>query len=1004
MEIDNRPAWLSRAMNKNTPTRGQATVQTASEYSTELGGEVLFPTLRMGKGGKLRDAGIDEALEKNDYILIKGPPGKETAKKANAKSKQISLQIGRARGMNTGGALMALKEPAGLGTSPMTQKTSPPVGNKKAKVEKMPKRGAAPKVVDPRDEVMKLVAKKLKQDKTSVGIASPTAPMPTEMPAPMTTALAAPQVPAKKAEEEQLLSPTPVMAAKGKSIEGGDKVKKEGKGLAVVIDMGSPDKPEYEEASMGTPSDPPPGATGDEVKDNQHVLLSEGELVVPANVVRYHGLGMYEGLRRDALKGLGEMEDAGQVEYIDNDVKTAAAGMTIMNAQPNVATLGGIQKQQAVYNPALGQYGTAKAPEAASAKFVQTPGFIDKNKDGIDDKLQPSINKGIASPVSTGAITPASLNLGPTTNPNVVVGAGNVGSYTDNQTYKPGDGTTPPPADDTPAPVAPTRVVQQDSGDGGGGDPEIDAGLGGARTSIGGKDYAIQYDFSGNITGIADVKEALATGRANYFAPNPELMGLISTQTTGQKALGLAAFAPVANAFGFLDDNKANIEAGKAATAALNSYRGEVGMRSQDMPMGRPSKDVMQAYATEKPTTQPIDYSNVLSTAQQNINTKGLAAPQVTNVTDIAQQSLAEKGTVASNIAPEITTPFGGRQEFGQFSSAGDVSARAGYEAAYDKYSTQFAAGMGPTGTKPGTTQSYNANLNALNTIAQNAITPEERLAANHVAQDIQMSRISEQSLGSSYDNRSIAEQAELERGFNVDETFGSGKNPGQTEVDNNFSNRGQNAVNSNGGSVGTGRTDNGSKYSINSNGTFTFSNGTTTNVTDSKGNPINDPDASKAGPDQTNPEAYGRGEADKAGGIDTSGASATAGTSPGTSYADDAQASESSSSKIVCTEMYRQTQLDDWAQAMKTWYIYQKKYLTPIHEIGYHSLFKPFVRGMKVNRALTNLGAYLAEERTKHLRHVLTKGKSKDSVVGNVFCKIIHPIVYLVGLAVHKK
>ena len=248
---------------------------------------------------------------------------------------------------------MALQEPAGLGTSPMTQKTSPPVGNKKAKVEKMPKRGAAPKVVDPRDEVMKLVAKKLKQDKTSVGIASPTAPMPTEIPAPMTTALAAPQVPAKKVEEEQLLSPTPIMAAKGKSIEGGDKVKKEGKGLAVVIDMGSPDKPEYEEASMGTPSDPPPGATGDEVKDNQHVLLSEGELVVPANVVRYHGLGMYEGLRRDALQGLGEMEDAGQVEYIDNEVKTAAAGMTIMNAQPNVATMAGIQKQQGQYNPAL---------------------------------------------------------------------------------------------------------------------------------------------------------------------------------------------------------------------------------------------------------------------------------------------------------------------------------------------------------------------------------------------------------------------------------------------------------------------------------------------------------------------------------------------------------------------------------------------------------------------------------------------------------------------------
>ena len=45
---------------------------------------------------------------------------------------------------------------------------------------------------------------------------------------------------------------------------------------------------------------------------------------------------------------------------------------------------------------------------------------------------------------------------------------------------------------------------------------------------------------------------------------------------------------------------------------------------------------------------------------------------------------------------------------------------------------------------------------------------------------------------------------------------------------------------------------------------------------------------------------------------------------------------------------MYRQTNLDDWAKAMKMWDVYQRKYLTPIHEVGYHWLFKPYVRGMK--------------------------------------------------------
>ena len=51
---------------------------------------------------------------------------------------------------------------------------------------------------------------------------------------------------------------------------------------------------------------------------------------------------------------------------------------------------------------------------------------------------------------------------------------------------------------------------------------------------------------------------------------------------------------------------------------------------------------------------------------------------------------------------------------------------------------------------RPGTTQSYNANLNALNTIAQNAITPEDRLAAI-IRLDIQMDRISQQNLGPAY-------------------------------------------------------------------------------------------------------------------------------------------------------------------------------------------------------------------------------------------------------------
>jgi hypothetical protein len=109
-------------------------------------------------------------------------------------------------------------------------------------------------------------------------------------------------------------------------------------------------------------------------------------------------------------------------------------------------------------------------------------------------------------------------------------------------------------------------------------------------------------------------------------------------------------------------------------------------------------------------------------------------------------------------------------------------------------------------------------------------------------------------------------------------------------------------------------------------------------------------------------------------------------------------ETAESRDDKIVCTEMYRQTQLDDWKQAIKIWGVYEKKYLTPYHQTGYHYLFKPWVRGMQTSTILTSVGAYLAKARTQHLKYIMTKGKSKDSFVGNVWCKIIHPIVYITG------
>ena len=43
----------------------------------------------------------------------------------------------------------------------------------------------------------------------------------------------------------------------------------------------------------------------EEVRDDVPAMLSEGEYVVPADVVRYHGIEKFEDLRDEAKMGLG---------------------------------------------------------------------------------------------------------------------------------------------------------------------------------------------------------------------------------------------------------------------------------------------------------------------------------------------------------------------------------------------------------------------------------------------------------------------------------------------------------------------------------------------------------------------------------------------------------------------------------------------------------------------------------------------------------------------------
>jgi hypothetical protein len=197
---------------------------------------------------------------------------------------------------------------AQTGTMPMTKATSNPTGNKPTKTVNVPRGVGRPKNQPESNDIRDIAIAKLKD---SIGLKKG----------------------AVKIDEE---------------LKEGTKPK-ESTGMSVMIGLGAPEI----DYSKGEEGDPPPGATKKEVADDQMVLMSEGELVVPANVVRYHGLATYEGMRREALSGLQEMEFDGQISYIDEGKTKKTREGGIMKAQQGITPL--------------------PAAEAASSQFLMKP-------------------------------------------------------------------------------------------------------------------------------------------------------------------------------------------------------------------------------------------------------------------------------------------------------------------------------------------------------------------------------------------------------------------------------------------------------------------------------------------------------------------------------------------------------------------------------------------------------------------------------------------------------
>tara|TARA_R100001463_G_scaffold132092_1_gene192521 strand:+ start:182 stop:1951 length:1770 start_codon:yes stop_codon:yes gene_type:complete len=94
------------------------------------------------------------------------------------------------------------------------------------------------------------------------------------------------------------------------------------KGIAKQMELFEPVERGFDEGGLmdeGGTVDPisgndvPPGSTQEEVRDDIPAQLSEGEFVIPADVVRYIGLENLMRMRQEAKQGLAQMEAMGQM-------------------------------------------------------------------------------------------------------------------------------------------------------------------------------------------------------------------------------------------------------------------------------------------------------------------------------------------------------------------------------------------------------------------------------------------------------------------------------------------------------------------------------------------------------------------------------------------------------------------------------------------------------------------------------------------------------------------
>lgn len=237
----------------------------------------------------------------------------------------------------------------------------------------------------------------------------------------------------------------------------------------------------------------PPGATQEEVRDDIPAQLSEGEFVFPADVVRYIGLEKLMMMRQEAKAGLARMEAMGQMGNADEATLPDDIPFTLDDLDTREETEDDVIKANIgtfvpprfptgqPYNPNVNPYQATGVVPTVYAPATGT-GLLGASAQGAPEtENRRYVNKTTGQVRMIPFVKATGQSLYPIPE----------GFVAEAETVK-----EEQPKQKT-AKVQTAKVQDTSSGDDG--DDEMST-LGGARMDVGGREFAVGYNFDGSIT------------------------------------------------------------------------------------------------------------------------------------------------------------------------------------------------------------------------------------------------------------------------------------------------------------------------------------------------------------------------------------------------------------------------------------------------------------------------------------------------------------------------